>query len=142
MIRPCQCMFRKGRSLSLWLHFRFHFGVVLGAQFLTILLFGRPDGRNRVKKKVAFFCTPFPGVYHRFLAFTGYFVRRVLARVCAHFRGWKNQEGSQKGGQALKCGGRGHFFCALLHFVSNVRVYVCFLSYFSSALFGERKRPL
>ena len=51
MIRPCQCMFRKGRSLSLWLHFRLHFGVVLGAQFLTILLFGRPGCRNRAKRR-------------------------------------------------------------------------------------------
>ncbi len=44
-------MFRKGRSLSLWLHFRLHFGVVFGAELLTILLFGRPDGRNTANEK-------------------------------------------------------------------------------------------
>ena len=30
-IRPCLCMFRKGRPLLPWLHFGFHFGVILGA---------------------------------------------------------------------------------------------------------------
>ena len=37
-IRQCLCMFRKGRVLSLWLHFGLHFGVILGAKFATILL--------------------------------------------------------------------------------------------------------
>ena len=49
-IRPCQCMFRKGPPLSPWLHFGLHFGVILGAKFATILLFGRPGGRNSSTK--------------------------------------------------------------------------------------------
>ena len=44
-------MFRKGRPLSLWLHFGLHFGIILGAKFATILLFGRPGGQNRVTKE-------------------------------------------------------------------------------------------
>ena len=50
-IRQCLCMFRKGRPLSLWLHFGLHFGVILGAKFATILLFGRPGGQNRLTKE-------------------------------------------------------------------------------------------
>ena len=50
-IRPRRRMFRKGRPLSLWLHFGLHFGVILGAKFATILLFGRPGGQNRVTKE-------------------------------------------------------------------------------------------
>ena len=50
-IRQCLCMFRKGRVLSLWLHFGLHFGVILGAKFATILLFGRPGGQNRLTKE-------------------------------------------------------------------------------------------
>ncbi len=50
-IRQCLCMFRKGRALSLWLHFGFHFGVILGVKFATILLFGRPGGQNRLTKE-------------------------------------------------------------------------------------------
>ncbi len=37
-IRSRLCMFREGRPLSTWLHFGLHFGVILGAQFATILL--------------------------------------------------------------------------------------------------------
>ncbi len=44
-------MFRKGRPLSLWLHFGLHFGVILGAKFATILLFGRPGGQNMLTKE-------------------------------------------------------------------------------------------
>ncbi len=51
-IRLCLCMFRKGRPLSLWLHFGLHFGVILGAKFATILLFGRPGDPNRLTKKM------------------------------------------------------------------------------------------
>ena len=40
-IRPRRRMFRKGRPLSLWLHFGLHFGDILRAQFATILLFDR-----------------------------------------------------------------------------------------------------
>ena len=50
-IRQCLCMFRKGRALSLWLHSRLHFGVIFGAKFATILLFGRPGGQNRLTKE-------------------------------------------------------------------------------------------
>ena len=50
-IRQCMCMFRKGRPLSLWLHFGFHFGVILGAKFATILLFGGPGGQIRLTKE-------------------------------------------------------------------------------------------
>ncbi len=50
-IRQCLCMFRKGRPLSLWLHFGLHFGVIFGAKFATILLFGRPGGQNRLTKE-------------------------------------------------------------------------------------------
>ena len=35
-------MFREDRPLLPWLHFGLHFGVVLGAKFATILLFGGP----------------------------------------------------------------------------------------------------
>ncbi len=31
-IRPCLCMFRKGRPVLPWLHFGLHFGLVLGAK--------------------------------------------------------------------------------------------------------------
>ncbi len=41
-IRSRPCMFREGRLLSTWLHFGFHFGIILGAQFATILFVGRP----------------------------------------------------------------------------------------------------
>ena len=47
-------MFRKGRPLSPWLHFGLHFGVILGAKFATILLFGRPGvqiGRKKGESK-------------------------------------------------------------------------------------------
>ncbi len=50
-IRQCLCMFRKGRPLPLWLHLGLHFGVILGAKFATILLFGRPGGQNRLTKE-------------------------------------------------------------------------------------------
>ncbi len=50
-IRQCLRMFRKGRSLSLWLHFGLHFGVIWGTKFATILLFGRPGGHNRLTKE-------------------------------------------------------------------------------------------
>ena len=50
-IRQCLCMFRKGRALSLWLHFRLHFGVIFGAKFATILHDGRPGGQNRRQKE-------------------------------------------------------------------------------------------
>ena len=47
-------MFRKGRPLSPWLHFGLHFGVILGAKFATILLFGGPGvqiGRKKGESK-------------------------------------------------------------------------------------------
>ncbi len=44
-------MFREGRPLSTWLHFGLHVGVILGAQFATILVFGRPGGPNRLTKE-------------------------------------------------------------------------------------------
>ncbi len=48
-IRSRLCMFREGRPLSTWLHFGLHFGVILGAQFATILLFGRPSRQQGPK---------------------------------------------------------------------------------------------
>ena len=39
-IHPRRRMFREGRPSSLRLHFGLHFGVILGAKFATILLFG------------------------------------------------------------------------------------------------------
>ncbi len=45
-IRSCRRMFREDRPLLPGLHFGLHFGVVLGAEFGTILLFGRP-GRQQ-----------------------------------------------------------------------------------------------
>ena len=45
-IHPRQRIFREGRPSSLRLHFGFHFGVILGAKFATILFFGRP-GRQQ-----------------------------------------------------------------------------------------------
>ncbi len=39
-IRPCLCMFRKGRPLLPWLHFGLHFRVIVGARRATILTLG------------------------------------------------------------------------------------------------------
>ena len=143
MIRRCLCMFRKGRSLSLWLHFRLHFGVALGAQFLTILLFGAPDGRNRATKKSRHFYSPLSWSLSSFFECVGYFVRRVLARVCARFRGWKNQEGRQKKGKALKCRVRGCFFCALLQNMFQCTCLCCFFVLcFQCSFCGAKKVPL
>ncbi len=50
-IRQCLCMFREGRPLPLWLHFRLHFGVILGPKFATILLFGRPGAKQAPKRE-------------------------------------------------------------------------------------------
>ncbi len=36
---------------NFWLHFGLNFGVSLGANFATILLFGRPGGQNRLTKE-------------------------------------------------------------------------------------------
>ncbi len=36
---------------NFWDHFGLHFGVILGAQFATILLLGRPGGQKRVTKE-------------------------------------------------------------------------------------------
>ncbi len=37
--------------MSFWLHFDLHVGVILGAKFATILVFGRPGGPNRLTKE-------------------------------------------------------------------------------------------
>ena len=42
-IRPCLCMFRKGRPLFPWLYFGVYFGVILGPKIATVLLFGGPN---------------------------------------------------------------------------------------------------
>ena len=44
-------MFREGRPSLLRLRFGLHFGVILGAKFATILLFGGPGGQNRLTKE-------------------------------------------------------------------------------------------
>ena len=36
---------------NFWLHFGLNFGVIVGAKFATILLFGRPGGQNRLTKE-------------------------------------------------------------------------------------------
>ena len=51
-IRSCLCMFRKGRPSSIWLHFDLHFGVVLGAKLVVILLFGGPWSQKGGDQKV------------------------------------------------------------------------------------------
>ena len=56
-IRPRRRLFREGRPLSRRLHFGLHFGVILGAKFATILLFGRPGGQNRLTKERLKSCT-------------------------------------------------------------------------------------
>ena len=55
-IRSCLCMFRDVRPLLPWLHFWFHFGVILGAKFATILFFGHPSRQQSPEKVVVFQC--------------------------------------------------------------------------------------
>ena len=144
MIRRCLCMFRKGRSLSLWLHFRLHFGVVLGAQFLTILLFGRPDGRNRVNKKESpFVFAPFLELIIIFWSYLFFFWNgRKLARELVS-GGGKNPEGSPKEGKALKCRVRGQFFGALLQNIITCTFLCCFfVLFFRCSIFGAKEVPL
>ena len=50
-IRPRRRMFREGRPSSLRLHFGLHFGVILGANFATMLFLGRHGGQNRLRKE-------------------------------------------------------------------------------------------
>ena len=60
-IRSCRRMFREDRPLWPWLHFGLHFGVVLGVQFVTILLLGRPS--HQQGPQTGTFCQ---GVFYRF----------------------------------------------------------------------------
>ncbi len=53
-VRACLCLFREDRPLLPWLHFGLHLGVVLGAEFVTMLLLGRP-GRQEGPQIGSFF---------------------------------------------------------------------------------------
>ncbi len=47
------CVFERAPFLyNFWLNFGHQFGVILGAKFATILLFGRPGGQNELAKEV------------------------------------------------------------------------------------------
>ena len=60
-IRSRRRMFREGRPLSTWLHFRLRFGIVLGARIATILPLGRPGGQQGPPRGVFLFRRFFDG---------------------------------------------------------------------------------